>query len=158
MLLPVLYNSFFVCQTFHWPLDIHIACYCNLFSTPASFGTGDVATASVPNNYMNKGGALFGTGDVVPGCFPNNNISKGRWTQDKHKIFMQEYEKYGNNSMQIARVLSTRTPAQIKKHAECFCKQNLKTNFAAIKQYQESLSPDKKAKVLVKDSATHQNQ
>ena len=48
--------------------------------------------------------------------------------QDKHKIFMQEYEKYGNNCMQIARVLSTQTPAQIKKHAECFFKQNLKTN------------------------------
>ena len=49
----------------------------------------------------------------------------GRWTQDKHKIFMQEYEKYGNNCMQIAQVLSTRTPAQIKKHAECFFKQIL---------------------------------
>jgi hypothetical protein len=63
-----------------------------LFSTPASFGTGDVAPAS----------------------FPNNKINKGRWTQDKHKIFMQEYEKYGNNCMQTAKVLSTRTPAQIK--------------------------------------------
>ncbi len=53
--------------------------------------------------------------------------------QDEHKIFMQEYKKYGNNYMQIARVLSTRTPAQIKKHAECFFKQNLKTNSAAVK-------------------------
>ncbi len=42
-------------------------------------------------------------------------MNKGRWTQDKHKIFMQEYEKYGNNCMQIVRVLSTQTPAQIKK-------------------------------------------
>ena len=62
-----------------------------------------------------------------------HDINKGRWTQDKHKIFMQEYEKYGNNCMQLARVLSTRTPAQIKKHAECFFKQNLKTNSAAVK-------------------------
>ncbi len=69
--------------------------------------------------------------------------------QDKQKIFMQEYEKYGNNCMQIIRVLSTGTPAQIKKHAECFFKQNLKTNSAAVKWYQESLSPDKKAQVLV---------
>jgi hypothetical protein len=57
---------------------------------------------------------------------------------------MQEYEKYGNNCMQFARVLSTQTPAQIKKHAECFFKQNLKTNSAEVKQYQESLSLDKK--------------
>ncbi len=55
--------------------------------------------------------------------------------QEEHKIFMEEYEKYGNNCMQIARVLSTQTPAQIKKHAECFIKQNLKTNSAAVKQY-----------------------
>jgi hypothetical protein len=60
--------------------------------------------------------------------------------------------------MQIARVLSTRTPAQIKKHAECFFKQNSKANSAAVKQYQESLSPDKKAHVLVNNSAAHQKQ
>ncbi len=78
--------------------------------------------------------------------------------QEEHKIFMQEYEKYGNNCMQIARVLSTQTPAQIKKHAECFFKQNLKTNSAAVKQYQESFSRDEKAWVLVIDSAAHQKQ
>ncbi len=60
--------------------------------------------------------------------------------------------------MQIARVLSTRTPAQSKKHAECFFKQNLKTNSAAVKQYQESLPPNGKAQVLVNDSAAHQKQ
>ncbi len=71
--------------------------------------------------------------------------------EEEHKILMQKYEKYGNNCMQIAKVLSTRTPAQIKKHAECFFKQNLKTNSAAVKRYQESLSPDKKAQVLLKN-------
>ncbi len=58
----------------------------------------------------------------------------------------------------LQKVLSTRTPAQIKKHAECFYKQNLKTNFAANKQYRESLSPYRKAQVLVNDSAAHQKQ
>ncbi len=77
--------------------------------------------------------------------------------EEEHKIFMQEYEKYGINCMQIAKVLSTRTPSQIKKHAECFFKQNLKTNSAAVKWYQESLSPDKKAQVLVKHVAEQQN-
>jgi hypothetical protein len=71
---------------------------------------------------------LFGSGNIALVSFPINNINKGRWTQDEHKIFMQEYEKYGNNCMQIARVLSTQTPAQIKKFAECFFNQNLKTN------------------------------
>ncbi len=71
---------------------------------------------------------------------------------------MQEFEKYGNNCMQIARVLSTRTPTQIKKHAECFFKQNLKTSSAAVKRYWESLSPNEKAQVLVIKSAAHQKQ
>ncbi len=128
MLLLFLYNSFFVCQIFHWLLGIPIAYYCNLFFIPASFGTGDVATASVPNNNMNDKGASFGTGDVVLASFPINNINKGRWTQDEHRIFMQEYEKYGNNCMQIAKVLSIQTTGQIEKHAECFFKQNLKKN------------------------------
>ncbi len=77
--------------------------------------------------------------------------------QDEHKIFMQEYEKYDNNCMQIATVLITRTPAQIKKHAECFFKQNLKTNSAAVKRYQESLSLDEKAWVLVTHATEQQN-
>ena len=76
---------------------------------------------------------LFESGNNVQANLPNNNINKGRWTEEEHKIFMQEYEKYGINCMQIAKVLSTRTPAQIKKHAECFFKQNLKTNSAAVK-------------------------
>jgi hypothetical protein len=106
LLLPVLNYSFFVYQIFHWPLGITIACHCNLFFMPASFGLGNVVLAS----------------------FLINNINKGRWMQEEHKIFMQEYEKYGNNCMQIARVISPQTPAQIKKHAECFFKQNLKKN------------------------------
>ncbi len=76
--------------------------------------------------------------------------------QEEDKIFMEEYEKYGNNCMQIATVLSTWTPAQIKKHSECFFKQNLKTNSAAVKWYQESLSPNGKAQVLVKHAAEQQ--
>ncbi len=57
----------------------------------------------------------------------------------------------------LQKVLSTRTPAQIKKHAESFFKQNLKTNSAAVKQYWESLSPDKKVQVLVTHAAEQQN-
>ncbi len=54
------------------------------------------------------------------------------------------------------KVLSTLTPAQIKKYAECFFKQNLKTNSAAVKQYQESPSPGGKAQVLVQHNAEQQ--
>jgi hypothetical protein len=78
--------------------------------------------------------ASFGSGNDVPTSFPINNTHKGR-TQEEHKIFMEEYEKYGKNCTQIAIVLSTRTPAQIKKHSECFFKPNLKTNPAAVIQY-----------------------
>ena len=76
---------------------------------------------------------------------------------EEHKIFMEEYEKYGNNCMLIAKVLNTRTPAQIKKHAECFFQQNVKTNSAAVKQYWESLSPNKKAQILILNATEHQN-
>jgi hypothetical protein len=102
--------------------------------------------------------ASFGSGSDALASLPNNNINKGRWTQEEHKIFMEECEKYGNYCMQIARVLSTQTPAQIKKHAECFFKQKLKTNSAAVKQYQESLSPNKKAQVLVNNTDAHMKQ
>jgi hypothetical protein len=77
----------------------------------------------------------FDSGNVAPASFPINHINKGRWMQEEYKIFVQEYEKYGNICKQIAKVLSTRTPAQIKKHAECFFKQKLKTDSAAVKRY-----------------------
>jgi hypothetical protein len=99
---------------------------------------------------------LFESGNNEQSNLRNNNINKGRWREEEHKIFMQEFEKYGNNCMLIAKVLSTQTLAQIKKHAECFFKQNLKTNSAAVKWYRESLSPDRKAQVLV-NSTAHQN-
>jgi hypothetical protein len=60
-------------------LGITIACHYDLVFMPASFGSGNIAPAS----------------------FPINNINKGRWMQEEHKMFMQEYEKYGNSCMQI---------------------------------------------------------
>ncbi len=71
---------------------------------------------------------------------------------------MEEYEKYGKKCMQIATVVNTWTPAQIKKHSECFFKLNLKTNSAAVKEYQESLSPNKKAQGLVNNTDAHRKQ
>ena len=75
----------------------------------------------------------FGSGNIAPASFLINNINKGRWMQEEHRIFMQEYEKYGNNCMQIAKVLSIQTTGQIEKHAECFFKQNLKNKFCSRK-------------------------
>jgi hypothetical protein len=45
---------------------------------------------------------------------------------------------------------------KLKKHAECFFKQNLKTNSAAVKQYWDSLSPNEKAQILVQHAAQQQ--
>ncbi len=113
--------------------------------------------SSPPSGRVQSGFAasfLFESGNNVQANLPNKNINKGRWTEEEHKIFMQEYEKYGINCMQIAKVLSTQTSAQIKKHAECFFKQNLKTNSAAVKRYQESLSsPDDKVQILTNNAA-----
>jgi hypothetical protein len=127
--------SFFACRTFHRPLDIAIACHCNSISIPASFGSGNVALAS----------------------FSNNKINEGRWTQDKHKIFLQEYERsMAIIACKLQKFSAHKHPLKLKKHAECFFKQNLKNTSAAVKQYQESLSPNGKARVMVKHAAQQQ--
>jgi hypothetical protein len=51
--------------------------------------------------------ASFGSESDALASLPNNNINKGSWMQEEHKMFMEEYEKHGNNCMQIARVLIT---------------------------------------------------
>jgi hypothetical protein len=75
--------------------------------------------------------ASFDSGNVALASFPFNNINKGRWMQEEHKIFMQEYEKYGNNCMQIARVLNTQTPAQIKKACWMFFQTKFEKEFCS---------------------------
>ncbi len=50
---------------------------------------------------------IFESGNNEKAYLLNNNINKGKWTEEEHKIFMQEYEKHGLNCMQIAKVLST---------------------------------------------------
>jgi hypothetical protein len=42
---------------------------------------------------------LFESGNNEQANLMNNNINKGKWTEDEHMIFMQEYEKYGVNCM-----------------------------------------------------------
>ncbi len=56
---------------------------------------------------------LFESGNNEQANLLNSNINKGKLMEEEHKIFMQEYEKYGINCMQIAKVLSTQIPAQI---------------------------------------------
>ncbi len=63
---------------------------------------------------------LFESGNNEQASLPNNNINKDKWTEEDYKIFMQEYEKYFINCMLLAKVLSTRTPAQIKKMLNVF--------------------------------------
>ncbi len=70
---------------------------------------------------------------------------------------MQEYEKYGNNCMLIAKVLSTRTPAQIKKHAQCFFKQNLKKNLQQSNGIESPSLPMGKLKSLSKMVLNNKN-
>ena len=126
-------NSIPICRLLLYSLSVLILVTMSLPEERPSF-----KDPSSPIGRVQSGLAasiLFESGNNVQANLPNNNINKGKWTEEEHKIFMQEYEKYGNNCMQIAKVLSTRTPAQIKKHAECFFKQNLKTNSAAVKRY-----------------------
>jgi hypothetical protein len=48
---------------------------------------------------------------------------------------MTGWEKYGNNRNEIAKIVCTRTPVQIKKHAQCHSHQ----------KHHESLSLEEKA-------------
>ncbi len=44
---------------------------------------------------------LFESGNNKQANLLNNNINKGKWTDEEHKIFMQEYEKYGITTAEL---------------------------------------------------------
>ncbi len=62
---------------------------------------------------------------------PTSTVNKGKWTQDKHKAFLTGWEKYGNNWNLVAKVVSTRTAIQTKKHVQNHFHKNVETNAAA---------------------------
>ncbi len=126
-------NSIPICRLLLYLLSVLILVTMSLLEEHPPFEEPSPPIGRVQSGFAAS--FLFEFGNNVQANLPNNNINKGKWMEEAHKIFMQEYEKYGNNCMQIAKVLSTQTPAQIKKHAECFFKQNLKTNSAAVKRY-----------------------
>ncbi len=124
-------NSIPICRLLLYSLSVLILVPMSLPEERPSF-----KEASSPIGRVQSGLAalfLFESGNNEQAILLNNNINIVKWMEEEYKIFMQEYEKYGINCMQIAKVLSTRTPAQIKKHAECFFNQNSKTNSAAVK-------------------------
>ena len=91
---------------------IHLLPFFILYPSNTPLTTGYNNCLSLHFDFMP---ASFASENVALASFPINRINKGRWMEEEHKILMQEYEKYGNNCMLIAKVLSTRTPTQIKK-------------------------------------------
>ena len=49
-----------------------------------------------------------------------NGIQHGRWTKSEHEQFVNLYSQYGRDWTTIARILKTRTPEQVRSHAQKF--------------------------------------
>lgn len=47
-----------------------------------------------------------------------NGIREGRWTKEEHTAFLLGHEKFGKSWKDIATVVKTRTPEQIRTHAQ----------------------------------------
>lgn len=47
-----------------------------------------------------------------------NGYSSGRWTKEEHQIFLFCLHQYGREWKKIAEKIPTRTPAQIRSHAQ----------------------------------------
>ena len=98
-------NSIHICRLLLYSLSVLILVTMSLPEECPSF-----KDPSSPIGRVQSGLAalfLFESGNNEQANLLNNNINKGKSTEEEHKIFMQEYEKYGINCMQIAKVLST---------------------------------------------------
>jgi SHAQKYF class myb-like DNA-binding protein len=52
-------------------------------------------------------------------------IREGRWSREEHALFLRAYKRYGKAWKEISRIVVTRTPEQIRTHAQkYFQKQN----------------------------------
>ncbi len=98
-------NSIPICRLLLYSLSVLILVMMSLMDERPSFEEPSPPIGSVQSGFAAS--FLFESGNNEQANLPNNNINKGRWTEEEHKIYMQEYEKYGNNCMQIGKVLST---------------------------------------------------
>lgn len=58
----------------------------------------------------------------------NNNYNRGRWSLDEHNKFIEGLVKYGSFWKSIQKHISTRSPAQVRSHAQKFflmCKKRI---------------------------------
>jgi hypothetical protein len=58
--------------------------------------------------------ASFDSGNVALASFSINNITKGRWMQEEHKIFLQEYEKYAIIACKLQKISAHKHQLKLK--------------------------------------------
>ena len=59
---------------------------------------------------------------------PQHEYNTGRWTSLEHNIFLKELEKYGKNWKRISSLVQTRSPVQIRTHAQKYFLKLAKAN------------------------------
>lgn len=56
----------------------------------------------------------------------------GRWTEDEHKLFLQGYELHGRDWKKISTIVPTRSPVQIRTHAQKYFLKAQRAGAAAL--------------------------
>jgi len=96
---------------------------------PSRYDSADRGTVSGPLNIIPSTNKKIGnfTG-VIPkrstpkrpraGKNPSSDQSTGRWTKQEHEAFLAGLKEYGHEWKKVAYKIPTRTPAQIRSHAQ----------------------------------------
>jgi len=81
--------------------------------------------------------------DPIPTKLPKWATSKQSryWTEEEHQKFLEAIEKFGiKNSKSIADFVGTRTPTQVRTHAQKFFKKKPKNKVSGISKPKESIA------------------
>jgi SHAQKYF class myb-like DNA-binding protein len=89
-------------------------------------------------------------------------VTTGRWNPQEHATFLQGLTRYGRDWKQIARLLESRTPMQVRSHAQKFfakqqqqqSQQESQTMGVDDEYYQDETTTDAKERMLMMEMMT----
>ena len=115
-----------------------------------------LATGNVPENGAAQHGIAPSLSQLPP---PSSNPAAkpvqpntGRWTAEEHRLFLQGLEKHGEGSFtakcwkEIASLVKSRTPLQIRTHAQKYFQKLAKEQWKKANQHIEKAKEEAKAR------------
>jgi len=106
-------------------------------------------TTTSPSSFSRSSGGTSGGLDLL---YDKTTPREGRWSKEEHSLFLEGYRRYGKVWKEIATLVTTRTPEQIRTHHQKWQQREAKRLTHAVRSVDSEVRRQNKG---VKRSGSH---